>query len=127
MERARCSLLLALTGILLVTNGVQVSCATARQSLLNLLVRVGITRTDIVKRIRVLENYYVPAWKLVQGLRRIRMYQASGPSSIAIPGDIISDASEASESIVPLFRPGGFKPGSIKPSHLIRNGLLLIF
>lgn len=126
MERTRCSILLAMTIILLASNGVQVSCATARQSLLNLLVRVGITRTDIVRRIRVLENYYVPAWKLIQGVRRIRQYQANSPSSIPLPGDIITDAWESSGSIVPLFRPGGFKPGSIKPSHLIRTGLLLL-
>lgn len=126
MEQTRCSIFLAITIIFFVSNSVQVSCATARQSLLNLLVRVGITRTDIVRRIRVLENYYVPAWKLIEGVRRMRRYQASSPSSISLPGDIISDASETSESIVPLFRPGGFRPGSIKPSHLIRTGLLLI-
>ena len=129
MERTKCvSAVVSLMFILLVSSSLQVvSGATTRQSLLNLLVRVGITRTDIVRRIRVLENYYVPAWKLIQGVRRIRRFQANNPSSIALPGDVIPDAdSSISETIVPLFRPGGFKPGSIKPSTLLRTGLLLL-
>lgn len=126
MERTKCSFAFAIISILLVSSSVQVFGASTRQSMLNLLFRVGITRTDIVRRIRVLENYYVPVWKLIQGVRRIRRYQTSSPTSISLPGDIIIDASEASENIIPLFRPGGFKPGSIKPSSLLRTGLLLL-
>lgn len=123
MERKKCSIfpLLTVITILIVSSSDQISGATTRQSILNLLVRVGITRHDVVRRIRVLENYYVPAWKLIQGMRRLHRFQISG-----LPGDVIADAEEASDKIVPLFRPGGFKPGSIKPSSLIRTGLLLL-